>query len=70
MLTEKQKFLNWLECQKKDHGLVGIRIVTADDPLGPGVLGPDTTEETYRDLNKLNATIARGETRPLTDSDF
>lgn len=66
MLTEKQKFLNWLECQKKDHGLVDIRIVTADDPPG-SALGPDTTEETYRDLNKLNAAIARGETRPLTD---
>ena len=73
MLTEKQKYRNWLEAQIKDHGLVSVSVCPARDPLGPDVttdelrFGTNEEEEFYKELNAMNAAVARGDFRIVTD---
>ncbi len=70
MITERQKFRNWLKCQMNDHGLVDVKVCLREDPFGEDLNAEnlrfgDVAEEVCRDLNKLNAAIARGDVRPL-----
>lgn len=73
MITEKQRYRNWLECQIKDHGLVSMHACGsdgADISMDKLRYGDEIPEETYADLNKFNASIACGKIRPLTAGDL
>lgn len=66
--TEKQKFLEWYEDQKKNHGLLYVKPIVDIDPVTGKVNLPSgtTEEDIYRSLNEINAAVARGEGKQLT----
>jgi hypothetical protein len=74
VLTERQRFRNWLRCQREDHGLVDITVCAnlptrtpLDDDLEMDELAfGEVPEEIFAALNGMNAAIARGEVTPLT----
>ncbi len=67
--TEKQKFVEWYEDQKKNHGLTYYKpIVDIDLETGRPILPEGTTEEDiYRAMNALNDAVARGAYKEVTD---
>lgn len=67
--TEKEKFLEWYEDQKKTKGLTYYKpIVDRDPETGRPILPPGTTEEDlYGAMNALNAAVERGDYKVVTD---
>jgi hypothetical protein len=58
--TEKEKFMEWMKDQIKNHGLRECRpYLNPDRPA-------DTTEEDiYREMNKMNEAVGRGDYKEL-----
>jgi hypothetical protein len=63
-VTEKEKFLAWVKAEQA-KGLVSISLTPA---WFPGSRPEGVTEEdVYRELNAMNAAVARGDAKPLVD---
>lgn len=73
-ITERQRYRNWLDAQIADHGLIDVAICSdpMDDLICTDALrfNPDLSEEFFRELNAVNAAIARGEARLMGPADF
>ncbi len=72
-ISERDRFRNWLRCQRADHGLVDITVCTNiiargpldDDLMMDELAFGEVPEEVFAALNGMNAAIARGEVTPL-----